>query len=167
MGIGAYILQRDHSSWGPAGRTLKTQIMTTPPPVLEDVKVHVKLKLSALWASVMFCYIYGDYFGLYKPGTLQEMIAGKMGPLGPATQGVLLGVAIMMAIPGVMVFLSLVLPPAVNRWANVAFGLIYAVIMLMTMPGEWAFYVFLGVVEVLLTALIVWYAWKWPRQEGR
>jgi hypothetical protein len=141
--------------------------MTTPPPVLEDVKVHVKLKLSALWASVMFCYIYGDYFGLYKPGTLQEMIAGKMGPLGPATQGVLLGVAIMMAIPGVMVFLSLVLPAAVNRWANVTFGVIYTVIMLMTMPGEWAFYVFLGVVEVALTGLVVWYAWNWPRQEAR
>ena len=140
--------------------------MTTPRPVLEDVKVPVKLKLSALWAAVMFCYLYGDYFGLYKPGTLQAMIAGKMGPLGPATQGVLLGVAIMMAIPGVMVFLSLVLPPAVNRWANVAFGLIYSVIMLMTMPGEWAFYIFFGVVEVVLTGLIAWYAWNWPRQRA-
>jgi hypothetical protein len=24
----------------------------------------------------------------------------------------------------------------------------------------------LGIVEVVLTALIVWYAWKWPKQEG-
>jgi uncharacterized protein DUF6326 len=141
--------------------------MMTTPSVLEDVKVHVKLKLSALWASVMFCYIYGDYFGLFKPGTLPEMIAGKMGPLGLATQGVLLGVAIMMAIPGVMVFLSLVLPPTVNRWTNVTFGVIYTLIMLMTMPGEWAFYIFLGVVEAALTALVVWYAWSWPRLEGK
>src|SRR6202011_5867708 len=138
-----------------------------PAPVLEDLKVHVKLKISALWAAVMFCYMYGDYFGLYKPGTLPAMIAGKMGPLGPATQGVLLGFAIMMAIPGVMVFLSLVLPPTVNRWTNVTFGVIYTVIMLLTMPGEWAFYVFLGVVEVALTVLVVWYAWSWPRQDGK
>jgi hypothetical protein len=38
--------------------------------------------------------------------------------------------------------------------------------MLITMPGAWAFYIFLGVVEVVLTALIVWYAWNWPRQEA-
>jgi hypothetical protein len=94
------------------------------------------------------------------------MMRGRMGPLGPATQGVLLGVAVMMAIPGVMVFLSLVLPPAVNRWMNITLGVIYSVIMLVTMPGGWMFYSFLGVVEIALTALIAWYAWTWPKQEG-
>jgi hypothetical protein len=138
-----------------------------PAPVLEDLKVHVKLKISSLWAAVMFCYVYGDYFGLFKPGTLEEMIAGKIGPLGAATQGVLLGVAIVMAIPSVMVFLSLALPPTANCWMNIIFGVIYTVIVLMTMPGEWAFYIFLGVVEIVLTALIVWYAWNWPKQGGR
>jgi hypothetical protein len=33
------------------------------------------------------------------------------------------------------------------------------------MPGSWVFYIFLGSVEVVLTALIVWYAWTWPRRE--
>ena len=131
---------------------------------LDDTKVHVKLKLSALWAAVMFCYIYGDYFGLYAPGKLAEMLAGKMEPLGPATQGVLVGVAIMMVVPSIMVFLSLVLPPALNRWANIVLGAAYTAIMLMTMPGAWAFYILLGIIEVLLTALIVWYAWNWPKR---
>jgi hypothetical protein len=49
---------------------------------LEDPKVNVKTKLSALWASVMFCYVYGDYFGLYGNGKLAEMMEGKIGPLG-------------------------------------------------------------------------------------
>ena len=57
--------------------------------LLEDVKVPVRVKLSALWASVMFCYVYGDYFGLYKPGSLQHMLDGRMEPLGPTTQGIL------------------------------------------------------------------------------
>lgn len=131
---------------------------------LDDTKVHVKLKLSALWAAVMFCYIYGDYFGLYAPGKLAEMLAGKMEPLGPATQGVLVGVAIMMVVPSIMVFLSLVLPPALNRWANIVLGAAYTAIMLMTMPGAWAFYILLGIIEVVLTALIVWYAWNWPKR---
>jgi hypothetical protein len=134
--------------------------------VLDDIKVHVKLKLSALWVSVTLCYIYGDYFGLYEPGKLQGMLEGTMGPLGPTTQGVLLGTAILMAIPSVMVFLSLALKPNPNRWVNIVLGVIFTVIMLITMPGAWVFYMFLGVVEVVLTALIVWYAWKWPKQEA-
>ncbi len=134
--------------------------------VLDDIKIHVKVKISALWVSLMLCYIYGDYFGLYKPGTLQSMLDGKMGPLGPTTQGVLLGTSVLMAIPAVMVFLSLVLRPNPNRWMNMIFGVIYTVIMLITMPGAWAFYIFLGVVEIVLSVLIVWYAWNWPKQEA-
>ena len=137
--------------------------MTSKNTVLEDVKVNVKIKLSGLWASLMFCYLYGDYFGLHKPGTLQEVMAGKMGPLGPTTQGVLLGTSLMMAIPSLMVFLSLVLPPRVNRGANIVLGLVYTAIMLLTMPGAWQFYLFLGVIEIALSLAIVRYAWKWPR----
>ena len=59
-------------------------------PALDEIKVHVKFKLSALWSSVMFCYIYGDYFQLYQPGQLQAIIAGKMA-FFVITQGVLLG----------------------------------------------------------------------------
>jgi hypothetical protein len=94
------------------------------------------------------------------------MLEGKIVPLGPTTQGVLLGTSVMMAIPSVMVFLSLALKPNLNRWVNIISGVIYTVIMLITMPGAWAYYIFLGIVEVVLTALIVWYAWNWPKQEA-
>lgn len=131
---------------------------------LEDIKVNVKIKMSALWASVMFCYIYADYFGLYVPGSLQGMLKGEMVPLGPTTQGVLLGTSLMMAIPSVMIFLSVALKPNQNRWLNIIIGMIYTVIILITMWG-WAFYIFFGIIEVVLTGLIVWYAWNWPKQE--
>jgi hypothetical protein len=131
-------------------------------PALEDFRVHAKLKLAGLWTSLMLCYIYGDYFGLYKPGKLQGMLEGEMGPLGRITQGVLLGTSILMAIPALMVFLSLVLNARVNRWVNIILGIAYTVIMLITIPGAWAFYIFLGAVEVLLSLWIVWTAWKWP-----
>jgi hypothetical protein len=128
----------------------------------DDVKVHVRLKLAALWTSVMFCYIYADYFGLYKPGTLQRMLAGRMGPLGPTTQKVLLGTSVLMAIPSVMIFLSVALRPNLSRWLNIGFGVLFTLIILVTM-WDWTFYVFYGVVEVTLTSLVVWYAWRWPR----
>lgn len=138
--------------------------MQTAPARLVDAKVPVRLKLAALWTSLMFCYIYGDYFGLYVPGKVQGMLNGIMGPLGPVTQKVLVGTSVMLAIPAVMVFLSTVLPPAINRWVNIVLGMFYTVIMLLTMPGAWAFYIFLGVVEVALTLLIVWHAWTWPKE---
>jgi hypothetical protein len=133
---------------------------------LDDIKIHVKIKISALWASVMFCYIYGDYFWLYAPGKLQDILKGNMAPLGPTTQGVLLFTSIMMAIPAIMIFLSLALKASLNRWMNIILGVVYTLFVLITMPGAWVFYLFLGSVDVILTALIVWYAWNWPRQEA-
>ncbi len=130
---------------------------------LDDIKIHVKIKISALWAAVMFCYLYGDHFRLFQQGELQRMLEGKMWSL-PVTQELLLGTSILMAIPGVMVFLSLALKPNLNRRVNIILGVTYTAIMLITMPGAWAFYIFLGIVEVALTLLIVWYAWSWPKQ---
>ena len=135
--------------------------------ILEDVKINVKIKLSALWVAVMLCYLYGDIFGLYKPGLIEEIIAGEVAGM-QITQVWLLGVVILMAIPSVMVFLSLTLKAKANRWVNIILGIVYTGVMLYTMlmPGVWTYYIFLGIVEVVLTALIVWYAWKWPKQEG-
>ena len=66
---------------------------------LSDLTIHTKLKLSALWASTMFCYIYCDYFQLYVPGKLKSMLQGEMEPLGAVTQEILMGTSILMAIP--------------------------------------------------------------------
>ncbi|MEO7066379.1 MAG: DUF6326 family protein [Rhodanobacter sp.] len=129
---------------------------------LSDIKLHVRFKLSALWASLMFCYIYGDYFGLYVPGQLQGMLDGG-GPIGPVSQASLVGVALLLALPGLMVFLSITLPPRLCRWLNIALGLFYTAVMLVTMLGAWWFYITLGVIEIVLSLLIVAYAWRWPK----
>jgi hypothetical protein len=130
---------------------------------LADVKVPPRIKLAGLWTSLMFCYVYGDFFGHFAPGRLQDMMAGNFGPLGPTTQGILVGVSAMLAIPGVMIFASLALPANVCRWANVVLGAAYTAIMLLTMQGALPFYIVLGVIEVLLSTTIVVHAWRWPR----
>jgi hypothetical protein len=134
---------------------------------LEDVKINVKIKLSALWVAAMFLYVYADVRGFYETGAIEGLIAGELGGF-KINQVFLLVSALIMAIPSVMVFLSLTLMPKANRWANIILGVIYTVIILLTllMPGVWAHYIFVGIVEVVLTALIVWYAWKWPKQEA-
>lgn len=130
---------------------------------LEDLKVPVKLKVSALWTSVMFCYIYADYFELFKPGKLERMIAGN-GPFGQTTQGVLVVASLVLAIPSIMIFLSVALKATVNRRVNIIVGSLYTVIIMFTASRNWAFMRMYGVIEIVLTGLVVWYAWKWPRQ---
>ena len=108
-------------------------------------------------------FIYGDYFELYQPEKLQEIIAGRM-PFGAISQGTLLGMSAVMIIPSLMPFLSLVLPARVNRSVNIAFGAIYSVIMILVIRGGWHYYVLYGLIEISLTVLIVLYAWAWPKQ---
>ena len=71
------------------------------PKALADPPLPQRLKLSAAWASLTFCYLYGDYFGLYKPGKLQHMLDGA-GPMGAISQGSLLFVASLLIVPGLM-----------------------------------------------------------------
>lgn len=135
-------------------------------PPLEDFKVNLKLKLAALWASLMFCYIYGDYFELYLPNQLQNMLDKKVILDTPLK---LLAAAVLMTVPSVMIFLALVLKPQLNRWINVGLGLFYTLVMVLVLSASlsyWrAFYVFLGLVEIAISLTIAWYAWNWPRKD--
>jgi hypothetical protein len=145
-------------------RKMNTTQRTTE---LEDVKINVKIKLSALWAAVMFLYVYADIKAFFRPGILEGIMVGKVGEF-QITQGFLLVSAIIMTIPSVMIFLSLSLKAKANRWANIILGLVYTGIILGTilMGGAWAYYIFYGTTEILLTGLVAWHAWKWPEQDA-
>ncbi len=129
----------------------------------DDIRIHIRFKLFALWSSVMFFYVYGDYFEFYQPGKLRGMIAGKTA-FGEVSQAILLGMSAIMIIPSLMPFLSLALPPQVCRVMNIVFGALYTAIMILAVRDAWHFYVLFGVIEIILTTLIVWYAWTWPKQ---
>src|SRR5919112_4840173 len=130
--------------------------------MLEDYRVQTKIKLATLWTSVMFCYIYADYFGLFSPGQLASMNKGLIPPLGRSTDGVMIFVSAMMAIPSLMIFLSTALPPTPNRLLNVLFGAVYTGIISLTMWSG-AHFIFYGVIEIALTLLVIFYAVTWPR----
>lgn len=133
---------------------------------MEDIKINTKIKLSALWVSVMFLYIYADILSLFKPGEVQEILEGRMGPF-PATQGSLLTASILMIIPALMVFFSLVLNAKANRNVNILFGALYTLVNISNLIGEtWIYYLVFGVVEIVMTLLIIWHAWKWPNNNA-
>ncbi len=140
--------------------------MNVPQRVLEDTKVNVKLKLAALWASMMFFYIYVDYFGLYKPNTIKDILIGKVFVFD-ITQAFLLTGLVLTTIPALMIFLSVALPAKVNRWTNIIVAAIWIPYTLFNLAGEfWVYMVYGAVVEVVLLLLIISCAWTWPKQEA-
>ena len=137
----------------------------TPQNALEDIKVSLKLKLATLWASFMFLYIYVDYFALYMPGKIEDILKGRVFVFD-ITQGFLLAALASVTIPALMIFLSVALPAKVNRWVNIIIAAVYIPYTLFNLAGvAWMHMVFGAVVEVVLLCLIIRYAWKWPRIE--
>ena len=134
---------------------------------LEDIKVNIKLKLAAMWASFMFLYIYVDYFHLFMPGSIKDILAGKVFVFDISYVFLLIAM-IFVAIPTLMIFLSVVLPAKVNRWTNLIVATVFIPYMLFNLVGEaWVHMYFAAAVEVVLLCLIICYAWKWPRIETR
>ncbi len=129
---------------------------------LQRFSIPTPIKLSLLWTALMWLYIYNDYFSLYLPGTIDSMSAGIIGPLGEATELVLVSVSLILVIPAMLIYLSCALPPVFSKWANVGFGVIYTGLQALTFPGSEPFYQMVVVFEVLITLTIVLTAWQWP-----
>lgn len=136
----------------------------TKPKQFLDVEVNIKIKLALLWIAVTLCYLYGDYFELYVPGKVEGLISGENNLNSPLT---LFLAAVLLAIPSIMVFISITTKPRINRALNILFGALFTVIMILIALGSlgtwYIFYTFLAVLEIIFTILIVWYAIKWPR----
>ncbi len=130
--------------------------------ILEDEKIGVRLKISALWVGVLFLFAYGDIFGFFAPGRIEDVIGGEVSGI-EITQVFLLAISIYIAIASLMVFLSLVLRPRVSRWTNIVLPILYIVSIVVSAIGESsAYFLFLSVAESALLLLIIWYAWTWP-----
>jgi len=133
--------------------------------MLENPKVNIKIKLASLWTSVVFCYLYGDYFELYVPEKVNSLLTGE-NILDSPTK--LLIASIVLAIPSIMIALSIILKPKINRILNIVFGTLFTLMMVLiainSLTAWYSFYVFLAILESLITFLIVVYAWKWPRK---
>jgi hypothetical protein len=120
---------------------------------MEDVRII----LSASWVALMLTYLLGDvlriYAGDFKPG---EMAGRKI------TQNLLLGIAILMTIPIVMVFLSLTLNYPLNRWTNIVSATVFLGFNLLGLPAYRSGYDRLLIIVGLgFNVLTIWYAWQW------
>jgi len=126
-----------------------------------------KVILSTLWIFAMFNYLYADVLTLMDSEVLNELMTGYMGSVHITQEFLLLG-AILMETAIAMVLLSRVLKYKVNRWANIIVGALHTVVVFASVVGTppALYYIFHGTIEVVCTSFIVWYAWKWPKQEA-
>jgi hypothetical protein len=92
--------------------------------ILDDVRIGVRLKIAALWIAMLFLFAYGDIFGFFNTGRIEEVIAGEVSGM-KITQGFLFGASVYIAIASVMIFLTLVLTPKVSRWTNIVLAVLY------------------------------------------
>ncbi|MCA6364646.1 MAG: hypothetical protein IM638_16550 [Bacteroidetes bacterium] len=131
----------------------------------EEVKVSIRIKLSALWTSVMFLYIYGDYFELYVPDKTAGLLSGDNMLNTPEK---LFLAAALLTLPALMIFLTLLLPSRLSRALNIGVAVFFTLFTLLVGSvsiSHWrAFYVFLALLESVVTSLIVWQAWKWGKR---
>ncbi len=130
----------------------------------KDPQIPVQAKLAAAWTSFMFLYIYVDYFALYKPGVVDDILAGVVWEFD-ISQTLLTAFLTLMAIPILMVMLSMTLPARVNRATNLVVASLYIPVSMFNAVGEsWTYFYGLSIgLEVLLLAFILRSAWTWPR----
>jgi hypothetical protein len=118
-----------------------------------------KIIRSTLWVATMLTYLLGDVLRIFAG----DFVAGEIeGVRARLTQVMMLGIAIFMVIPVVMVVLSMTLQHPVNRWANIIVAIIlfgFNLLGLPTYPG--AYDKFLIIVGLGFNVVTAWYAWKW------
>ena len=140
--------------------------MSSSPTQYENHPTSPRIKLSALWASTLFVFLYVDLISMYRADVRADIEAGKVFAF-TIGQGVLLGMTAYILIPSLMVSLSLVLPVRVARTANIVLATLYAITIVGGAVGEWNYYILGSVVEVALLAAVGYYAWRWPQVTDR
>jgi len=127
---------------------------------VEREGVPTRVELSALWTVVMFNMAFADIVGFLHPGALQRILDGTVG-LEP-TPGLLLVFSVLIEVPIAMVFLSLVLSPAANRWLSTP-AVILTAGFIVGGGSATSSYVLFAAVELAAMAGVLLIAWRGAR----
>ncbi len=124
-----------------------------------------RILLSILWVFIILNFFARDIHELIRPGMLAQMMSGTIDGVVVTEMLMLLG-WIMIEIPILMTVLALLLPHGVNRWANIAVGLLtIAMIVAMNRDPDLDNVFFMGIQLIVLIA-IIGIAWRWCDNES-
>lgn len=127
-----------------------------------DSWINPRLKIAALWTSMLFLFAYVDLFSLYREDIRADIEAGELAGF-TIGQAFLISVTAYIAIPSVVLSLSLLLPVRVTRLANLVLAPVYIVTIVGGAAGEWGYYILGSAAEAVLLLGVVYYAWTWPK----
>jgi hypothetical protein len=126
----------------------------------------LRIKISVLWIFMGFTSLALLTLNTYDPNSTKGLIPGLQ-----ITPQVLLGAAIMFLTPFVMAFVCLILRDSLNRWANIIVGLVFAIFQfsgvaygLSRLAISDAYLELMQTAVFVAPALIVWYAYRWPKE---
>lgn len=137
---------------------------TRPHATLIDPPMPVRARLAAAWTSLMFLYAYVDILNFYRPGTVDDILDGIVWEfaISQAWAATALG---LMAVPILMIVLSMTLPAQAARVANLVVASVQIPFAAFNVVGEsWTLFYGLGfVAEAGLLLFILRCSWTWPR----
>jgi hypothetical protein len=144
--------------------TTEPTMSAHPAAPLHDQPIPVRAKLAATWTSFMFLYAYVDILNFFTPGVVEDILDGKVFEFD-LSQAFSTTALALVAIPIVMIALSMTLPARASRVANLVVASLYIPVTAFNVLGEsWVLFYGLGIVlELVLLGLVVRYAWTWPR----
>jgi hypothetical protein len=138
--------------------------MKTKNEKLKNFTVSRRLKLMGLWTTLMLLYVYCDIYSFHRPGYVNEMIAGMIGPFS-VSQEVLAAFSVLMAVPALMISACLLLRTGIAKWLCIIVGALYMLVNLGNLIGEtWAYYWIYGILEIAVTIGIIIIAAKWDKE---
>ena len=128
----------------------------------------LKTRIVVLWIFMAVAMSAHGVLAFMEPGMIEEMMSGTIEgvEMGPA---MMLFMALFWWVPLVMAFLSVTLKDSANRWTNIVVGIIFTLLNIWHLIGHIAnpsaAQLLIIASTVVVTALIVWYAFRWPKQE--
>jgi len=135
---------------------------------MENLTLH-KVRISVLWLFSEIAFLGTIILTFTKPGVIEQIIAEEMEGMRIGQEFLLL-YAIIILFPLVMAFLSLTLKDSINRWANIIVGIVGVVLSLVglseNLAQPYAYSILMWISKIVVDALIVWYAYKWPKKEA-
>ncbi|NAS26368.1 hypothetical protein GT755_32425 [Herbidospora sp. NEAU-GS84] len=124
----------------------------------QGIEGDLRARLSTLWIVVLFTMLYADVLSFLDAEFLRGLMAGHAGGV-PVTSALLVGSAVMVEIPIVMVMSSRVLKPAVMRRVTLVAAPLTAAFVIGGGSVK-PHYLVLAAVELVCLAVIVRLAWR-------
>jgi len=122
-----------------------------------------KTRIAVLWVFMAVAMSAHAVLSFMEPGAVAEVEGMQL------SAGMLLFMALFWWVPLVMAVLSLTLKDSANRWVNFVLGIVFTILNIVHLTEHLAepsaHLILLIGSTVVVTGLIAWFAWRWPKQQ--